>query len=182
MKTFAGAECVVVPSGSCAAMVRVNMAHLYEGDEGKKAQVRELAGRTFELVEFLTYVHGDEAMAKRLSGPPTAYHYSCHQRELGLHGETEALLAKSGASCVELEVKEECCGFGGSFSARMPEISAAMLKKKLSNIEEAGRQGAKCVVTNDLGCLMNMQCAARKAGLKMDFKHVAELFGNTPSE
>jgi L-lactate dehydrogenase complex protein LldE len=173
LKTFAGAECVVVPSGSCAAMVRVNMAHLYEGDATKSAQAKELASRTFELVEFLTYVHRDGNVATKLPSVPTTYHYSCHQRELGLSGETEALLATSGTACPELNGKEECCGFGGAFSAKVPEVSAAMLKKKLSNIQATG---ASCVVTNDLGCLMNMECAAKKAGLKVGFKHVAELF------
>ena len=175
LKAFAGAECVVVPSGSCAAMIRVNMDHLYEGDKGKQAQVHELAGKTFELVEFLTYVHRDEVMAHKLAGNTLTYHYSCHQRELGLAGETETLLAKSGASCLELKGKDECCGFGGTFSARVPEVSAALLKKKLANIQETANQGAGCVVANDLGCLMNMECAAKKAGMKVKFKHVAEL-------
>jgi L-lactate dehydrogenase complex protein LldE len=176
LKAFSGAECVVVPSGSCAAMIRVNMSHLYSGDKEKQAQVHKLADRTFELVEFLTYVHQDLSVASQLSSPPVTYHYSCHQRELGLKGETEALLSKSRVFCHELEGKEECCGFGGTFSARMPEISAAMLKKKLANIGEAAKAGAKCVVANDLGCLMNMQCAAKKTGLQMEFKHIAELF------
>ena len=81
-----------------------------------------------------------------------------------------------GLSCVKLKGQEECCGFGGTFSVRMPEISAAMLKKKLDHIVEAKSNGADCVVSNDLGCLMNMQTAAQKAGMKMDFKHVVELF------
>ncbi len=177
LKTFAGAECIVIPSGSCAAMVRVNMAHLYSEDSEKAALVKELAGKTFELVEFLTYVHQDSSLAEKISGPAATYHYSCHQRELGLTTETETLLAKApGISCVKLKGQEECCGFGGTFSARMPEISAAMLKKKLDHIREARSQGADCVVSNDLGCLMNMQTAAQKAGMKIDFKHVVELF------
>jgi L-lactate dehydrogenase complex protein LldE len=178
LEAFAGSECVVVPSGSCAAMIRVNMAHLYEGDREKQARVQELVERTFELVEFLTYVHKDESVASKLTGPSVTYHYSCHQRELGLKGETEALLSQSGLACHELGGKEECCGFGGTFSARMPEISAAMLKKKLDHIGEAADQGAKCVVANDLGCLMNMQCAARKSKMDIEFKHVVELFSS----
>jgi L-lactate dehydrogenase complex protein LldE len=97
---------------------------------------------------------------------------------LGLKGETEALLSQSAVSCLEMKGKDECCGFGGAFSVKMPEVSAAMLKKKLENIGEAASAGAKCVISNDLGCLMNMQCAARKAGMKIDFKHVAELFSH----
>ncbi len=178
IKAFQGAECVVVPSGSCTAMIRVNMPHLYEGDKDKLAQVEALAERTFELVEFLTYVHRDETVASKLAGNPVTYHYSCHQRELGLKGETEALLSASAVVCHELEGKEECCGFGGAFSARMPEISAAMLRKKLANIGQAASQGAQCVVANDLGCLMNMQCAAQKAKMDIEFKHVVELFSS----
>jgi len=177
LKTFAGAECVVVPSGSCAAMVRVNMAHLFEQEPEKLKAAQDLASRTFELVEFLTYVHKDEVTAGKLKASSVTYHYSCHQRELGLSGETETLLATSGAACPELKGKEECCGFGGAFSARVPEVSAAMLKKKLSNIQATG---ASCVVANDLGCLMNMECAAKKSGLKVAFKHVAELLTAKP--
>jgi L-lactate dehydrogenase complex protein LldE len=176
LKAFSGAECVVVPSASCAGMVRVHMAHLYGEEPEKLAQVKELASKTFELVEFLTYVHRDEVFAKKLSGPPVTYHYSCHQRELGLTGETEAMLSKSGLSCKELKGKDECCGFGGVFSVRVPEVSAAMVEKKLENIREAAKAGAECVVANDLGCLMNMQNAAQKAGLRVAFKHIAEWF------
>jgi L-lactate dehydrogenase complex protein LldE len=178
LKTFAGSDCVVVPSGSCAAMVRVNMAHLFEGDATKSAQAKELASRTFELVEFLTYIHKDESIASRIFFESLTYHYSCHQRELGLSGETEALLERSGAVCHDLPGKEECCGFGGAFSVKVPEVSAAMLKKKLTNIQATG---ASRVVANDLGCLMNMECAAKKAGMKVDFKHVVELFDSKPS-
>jgi L-lactate dehydrogenase complex protein LldE len=176
LKAFAGAECVVVPSGSCAAMVRVNMEHLYAEDEEKLKKVKELAEKTFELVEFLTYVHRDEVMAHQLAGHTLTYHYSCHQRELGLSGESEAMLSKAGAACLELKGKDECCGFGGTFSVRVPEVSAAMLKKKLAHIQEVAGQGAGCVVANDLGCLMNMECAAKKAGMNVKFKHIAELF------
>jgi len=178
LKIFAGAECVVVPSGSCAAMVRVNMGHLFEHEPKKLEAARELGSRTFELVEFLTYVHQDESIASRIPSEPLTYHYSCHQRELGLSGETEALLERSGVPCHELKGKDECCGFGGAFSAKVPEVSAAMLKKKLSNIQATG---ASCVVANDLGCLMNMECAAKKAGLKVGFKHIAELLSGKGS-
>jgi L-lactate dehydrogenase complex protein LldE len=181
IKSFKDAECIVIPSGSCAAMVRVNMEHLYSDEPEKADMVKKLAGKTFELVEFLTFVHQDPSLGKKISGPTAAYHYSCHQRELGLTTETETLLANApGMSCVKLKGQEECCGFGGTFSVRMPEISAAMLKKKLDHIAEAKSNGADCVVSNDLGCLMNMQTAAQKAGMRMEFKHVVELFSEVP--
>ena len=178
LKAFSESECVVVPSGSCTAMVRVNMPHLYTDDPEKLKLSKQLAEKTFELVEFLTYVHKDLTVAGKLTGMTLTYHFSCHQRELGLKGETESLLSEAGASCLELNGKEECCGFGGAFSVRVPEVSAAMLQKKLSNVKETAEHGAQCVVANDLGCLMNMQCAAKKAGMKVDFKHVAELLSS----
>ena len=74
----------MIPSGSCAAMVGVNMEHLYSDEPEKADLVKKLAGKTFEFVEFLTYVHQDPSLVEKISGPTAAYHYSCHQRELGL--------------------------------------------------------------------------------------------------
>ena len=150
---FRDAEHVVVPSGSCAWMVK----HEYPGlmdDPSLRAQAEALAARTYELSQFLVTVLGRTRFRSAVAGPVT-YHDSCHLRR-GL-GETESpraiLRNLEGAELVELPASDECCGFGGSFAVRLPEVSAAILDKKLVNVEATG---ARCLVACDAGCLMQM--------------------------
>ena len=169
---FAGSEHVVVPSGSCAWMVK----HEYPGlmpDKAARAAAEGLAARTYELSQFLVNVVGVSELTAAVRGRVT-YHDSCHLLR-GLH-EAEAprrLLGRlAGVELVELPGADECCGFGGSFAVRLAEVSAQILDKKLKNVEATG---AACVVACDAGCLMQMGGGLRRRGSKVRAVHLAQL-------
>jgi L-lactate dehydrogenase complex protein LldE len=171
---FRDAEHVVVPSGSCAWMVK----HEYPGllrAAGREAEARALAARTWELSQFLVRVVGCAAFTSRVPGRLT-YHDSCHLLR-GLH-EAEAprtlLRGLAGAEFVELPGSDECCGFGGSFAARLPEVSTAILGKKLAAVEATG---AGCVVACDAGCLMQMRGGLGRRDASVRALHLAEVLG-----
>jgi L-lactate dehydrogenase complex protein LldE len=171
---FRDAEAVVVPSGSCAWMVK----HEYPGlltDPDERRAAEQLAGRTHELSQFLVRRLGRRRFRSAVGGRLT-YHDSCHLLR-GLH-ESEsprALLRElTGAEFVELSGADECCGFGGSFSVRLPEVSTAILDKKLANVEASG---ADCVVACDAGCLMQMRGGLSRRGSRVRAVHLAEVLG-----
>jgi L-lactate dehydrogenase complex protein LldE len=169
---FARAEHVVVPSGSCAWMVKHEYAGLMSSAADRAAAER-LAGRTHELSQFLVKVLGRRRFRSAVAGPLT-YHDSCHLLR-GLH-ESESprtvLRALSGADFVELPGGDECCGFGGSFSVRLPAVSTAILDKKLANVEATG---AECVVACDAGCLMQMRGGLSRRASRVRALHLAEV-------
>jgi L-lactate dehydrogenase complex protein LldE len=175
---FRDSEHVVVPSGSCAWMVK----HEYPGlmkDPGARRDAERLAGRTFELSQFLVSVVGATGLRSAVSGRVT-YHDSCHLlRGLGEASAPRTLLRNlQGAEFVELPGADECCGFGGSFSVRLPEVSTAVLDKKLTAVESTG---ASCVVACDAGCLMQMGGGLRRRGSRVRAVHLAELIdGEAP--
>ena len=169
---FAGSEHVVVPSGSCAWMVK----HEYPGlmtDAASRATAEGLAARTSELSQFLVKVLGRRKFRSAVEGTVT-YHDSCHLLR-GLHESQSprALLRElAGARFVELAGADECCGFGGSFSVRLPEVSTAILDKKLASVEASG---AACVVACDAGCLMQMRGGLSRRGSRVRALHLAEV-------
>jgi len=169
---FAGSEHVVVPSGSCAWMVK----HEYPGlmtDAASRAAAEGLAARTSELSQFLVKVLGRRKFQSAVEGTVT-YHDSCHLLR-GLHESQSprALLRElAGARFVELAGADECCGFGGSFSVRLPEVSTAILDKKLASVEASG---AACVVACDAGCLMQMRGGLSRRGSRVRALHLAEV-------
>jgi L-lactate dehydrogenase complex protein LldE len=171
---FADAEAVVVPSGSCAWMVK----HEYPGlltDPAERTAAERLAGRTHELSQFLVKQLGRRRFRSAVAGRLT-YHDSCHLLR-GLH-ESESpralLRGLGGAEFVELPGSDECCGFGGSFSVRLPEVSSAILDKKLASVEATG---ADCVVACDAGCLMQMRGGLSRRGSRVRALHLAEVLG-----
>ncbi|MFV2008079.1 MAG: (Fe-S)-binding protein [Longimicrobiales bacterium] len=167
LEVLADAEYVVVPSGSCAAMMRRGYAELF-GDDGGAA-VAELAGRTFELAEFIVRVLGVDAVGSGLAGRRVAYHHGCHAlRELGSREEPLTLLRNAGAELVEWEAAEECCGFGGLFSAKLPEVSAAMADRKLDTLPDPD-----IVTSADPGCLLHLSGRAAQRRSGPVFKHLA---------
>jgi L-lactate dehydrogenase complex protein LldE len=167
---------VVVPSGSCAAMVKLEYPELFHGDPGWGARARDLAARTFELSDFLVHVLKVEDVGARFEGRLT-YHMACHLRGLGLLTEPERLLkCVRGAEFVPLERCDECCGFGGSFSVRYPGISGAMVQDKAAFIEKAN---VDAVVATDAGCLMNIAGRLRRRGSKVRALHLAEVLEKT---
>jgi L-lactate dehydrogenase complex protein LldE len=169
---FADAEAVVVPSGSCAWMVK----HEYPGllkDGPEAAAARRVAERTYEFSQYLVRVLGRTDFATETQGR-VAYHDSCHLLR-GLHeSESPRVLLRSlrGVELVDLPGSDECCGFGGSFSVRLPEVSSAILDKKLANVEASG---AQCVVACDAGCLMQMKGGLGRRGSRVRAVHLAEL-------
>jgi L-lactate dehydrogenase complex protein LldE len=176
IRTFTGAEKVVTPSGSCAAMVKLEYPELFHDDEGWHAKALDLARRTHELSDFLVNVLGVEDVGARFEARAT-YHMACHLRGLGLLTEPERLLRKvRGLELVPLERADECCGFGGSFSVRFPGISGAMVGDKATLIEQTG---ADVVVATDAGCLMNIGGCLRRRGGRVRTMHLAEVLEKT---
>ncbi len=170
---FEGAEHVVVPSGSCAWLVKKEYPTLLERHGGPADTARALAARTWELSQFLVEVLGVTDVGSRFSGR-VAYHDSCHLlRGLGEAAAPRRLLgAVPGAEVVDLEGAQECCGFGGSFAVRLPEVSTAIVRRKIACVEQSG---AGSVVACDAGCLMQMGGALARAGSRVKPLHLAEL-------
>jgi L-lactate dehydrogenase complex protein LldE len=176
IETFADRGSVVAPSGSCAAMVKLEYAELFHGDPAWHARALDLAQRTHELSDFLVNVLGVEDVGARFPGR-AAYHMACHLRGLNLLSEPERLLRKvQGLEMVPLERFDECCGFGGSFSVRYPGISGAMVCDKAAFIEKSG---ADVVVATDAGCLMNIAGRLRRMGSSVRALHLAQILATT---
>jgi L-lactate dehydrogenase complex protein LldE len=167
---------VIVPSGSCAAMIRHFYPELFAGDATWLPRARALAERTYELSEYLVDVLGVTDLGASYQGKLT-YHASCHLlRELGVDRQPRELLANvHGAELVELVGSQECCGFGGVFSVEHPEVSAEMLKRKLDNIENTQ---APLVVTCDAGCITHINGGLHRRGKHQRAVHIAEILAN----
>jgi L-lactate dehydrogenase complex protein LldE len=173
IETFAGAECVVTPSGSCATIVVKEYPHLFADDPAMQARAEELAGRTFELTQFLVHVMQVEDLGVSFAAKVT-YHDACHScRTLGIRQEPRRLLGRvKGLELVEMDYSDRCCGFGGTFSVRLPGVSWAMVQDKVRNIVNTG---AEAVVSTDLGCLMNIGGALNRLGLPVRPLHIAQI-------
>ena len=169
LDVFESAEYVVLPSGSCAGMVRRFYPDLLGTSDGERA--RSLAGRTYELAQFLVQVLEVDRLGSGLSGRRVAYHHGCHAlRELGVRAEPVGLLERAGAEVVPWEADEECCGFGGLFAVKLPEVSAAMADRKLDTLAHMD-----FVTSTDGGCLMQLRGRAGHRGLQLRFRHLASV-------
>jgi L-lactate dehydrogenase complex protein LldE len=159
---FEGCEYVVVPSGSCAGMIRVHYADVFQGEPDLAARAALLAKKTFELSDFLVTVLRIESVPGRYSGQVT-YHDACSGlRELGVKSQPRALLEKvAGLSLVEMRDCETCCGFGGTFSVKFGDISSTMAEAKCAQVRASG---AGAVALGDLGCMLNIEGRLRKSG------------------
>ncbi len=164
---------VVVPSGSCAGFVRHGYLELFADDPEWLRRAQALAERTYEFSEYLVDVLGVSDVGARLAGKLT-YHASCHLlREMGVNRQPRALLeAVHEAELVELNGSTECCGFGGVFSVEQPEISAAMMQRKIENIEASG---AEWVVSCDGGCITHINGGLRRMGKRGRVVHIAQI-------
>ena len=173
LDVFEDAECIVCPSGSCVHMVRHHYRELFAKEPRLLARAERVGARTFEFTEFLVDVLGVTDVGASWHGDVT-YHDSCHLlRGLGVKDQPRALLGKvQGLNLVEMTRSDECCGFGGTFSAKYPEISEALLETKLANIQATG---AGAVVGCDMGCLMHMQGMIRRRELPISVHHIAEI-------
>lgn len=173
IEAFQGYDYIVAPSGSCAGMLRKHYPMLFEDDPEMAPRARDIASRSFELVAFLTRVMRVAAVHAEFSGTVT-YHDSCSGlRELGIAEEPRALLGTvKGLSLVEAEDREVCCGFGGTFSVKYPDISNAMVTAKAAALTQTGTD---LVLGGDLGCLMNIAGKLAREGSTVQVRHVAEI-------
>ncbi|HLK46671.1 MAG TPA: (Fe-S)-binding protein [Bryobacteraceae bacterium] len=176
LDVFESSEAVVVPSGSCTAMITHHFAELFHDDPANRARVAALAPRVWEFSKFLTEVARVEDVGARLE-TVAAFHDGCHAlRELAIHDAPRRLLARvQGLQLRELEPAGECCGFGGTFSVKFDELSGAMARGKVDAIL---RSGADTVISLDPSCLMQIQGALSRAGLKVRTLHLAEVLAS----
>ena len=176
--TFADFDYVVVPSGSCAGMLRHHYPDLFAGDITWQPRAQSLAQKTFELTSFLIDVLGFvPTRTQDFSNRRVTYHDACAGlRELGVKQQPRKLLQQcTNITISEMEKTEECCGFGGTFCAKMPVISEKLVTDKL---EQALATGADTLLAGDLGCLLNIAGRARRLKKKIEVRHVAEVLAN----
>ncbi|RJO71152.1 MAG: (Fe-S)-binding protein [Myxococcales bacterium] len=164
---------VVAPSGSCAGMLRVHYPELFADDPAWAPRARALAAKTHELVSFLVDVRGLTRVETRLTATAT-YHDSCSGlRELGVKRQPRALLATvAGLELREGKEAETCCGFGGLFCVKYPDVSTGIADVKTADIAATG---ADLVLGGDMGCLMNVAGRLRRQGSAVAVRHVAEV-------
>jgi L-lactate dehydrogenase complex protein LldE len=178
---------VVVPSGSCAGMMRHHWAPLFADNPGLQAEATQVAERVYELTEFLVHIADYQP---RDLGPTcsVALHTSCQaRREMGVHATSMALLERLEHVTVQLPPRaEECCGFGGTFAIRYPDISAAIASDKVAALRSTG---ADRVVSADCGCLLNilgraarLDEEAARANPSLPGEHIASFLWRRTSE
>jgi L-lactate dehydrogenase complex protein LldE len=167
---------VVVPSGSCAGMIRRHYPECLKNDDAYAARARALAAKTHELISFLVRVRGVTSVAAGCCAR-AAYHTSCSSlREMGVRDEPRQLLKSvAGLSFCELQEGEVCCGFGGLFSVKYPEISQRMADDKIADAEATG---AELLTGLDLGCLLHLAGRLKRQGKQMRVFHAAEILAD----
>ena len=177
---FAGYQYVVVPSGSCAGMLRMHYPELFSDEPAMRERAEDLAARTYELVSFLVDIRGMKEVVARCAQTVT-YHDSCSGlRELGVKAQPRRLLAGvDGLTLNELPGAEICCGFGGTFAVKYPDISDKMARDKIADIKATG---AGCVLAGDLGCLLQIAGKLSRAGIQVGTRHVAEVLAGMTDE
>lgn len=172
---FEGSEVVVAPSGSCIGMIHHNYPKLFQDDPVYLKKTHDLINRSYEFTQFLVNVLKQPDLGARLSAKVT-YHPSCHAtRLMGIKDEPLTLLQHvTGLEIVPLPEAQLCCGFGGTFSIKMPDISEAMVREKAEHVLESG---ADILTGVDMGCLMNISGYLEKHGHHVPAMHVIQLLG-----
>jgi len=180
IKAFAACDYVVAPSGSCAGMLKVHYPELFRGDPNRQPRADAFAEKTYELVSFLVDICGVKQVVARLDATAT-YHDSCSGlRELGIRDQPRRLLSTvEGLRLTEMRDANVCCGFGGTFCVKYPEISNAIVGKKAAAIASTG---ADVLLAGDLGCLMNMAGKLQREGSRVEARHVAEVLAGMTDE
>ncbi|MGZ4159338.1 MAG: (Fe-S)-binding protein [Neobacillus sp.] len=175
IETFSDAEYVVSPSGSCAYMFH-EYPHIFKGDPVWESKAKKLAEKTFELTQFIVDVLKVEDVGARFEGTVT-YHTSCHMtRLLGVKKAPVTLLENvQGLKFTELPGKDQCCGFGGTFSVKMAQISEQMVDEKVRHVEETG---ADYLIGADAACLMNIGGRIERKGKPIKVMHIAEVLNS----
>ncbi|MFC1561537.1 (Fe-S)-binding protein [candidate division KSB1 bacterium] len=164
---------IIIPSGSCADMIVHQYPLLFADEAPILHKVKQVIGRCYEFSQFIVDVLGVTATGAQLNSR-AAYHPSCHLvRGLGVINQPVSLLnGVGGLETVDFSGQDECCGFGGTFSVKEPEISGAMMKKKIDAIEAAG---ADIIVGCDLGCLMHLEGGLHRKGSPIKVRHIAQI-------
>ncbi len=178
LNTLATSECVIIPSGSCGAMIKVFYSQLFAGHPQENA-AKSLAQRTYEFATFLTNVLGVTDLGAKFPAR-AVYHDGCHGlRELGCKREPRLLLKNvQGLDLVETNEAETCCGFGGTFAAKFPSISTAMGEVKCASAIETG---AEYIISADSSCLMHLQGLIDRQKLPIKTIHLAEVLDTVNS-
>jgi len=173
IEIFEDSDYVVAPSGSCTSMVRVFYSELLHDEPEWHDRAQRLASRTYEFTEFVVNILGVDDVQASYRGK-VALHQSCHLlRELNVRNEPQRLLKSvKGIDLVDLERSETCCGFGGLFSIKYPEISGGILQEKIESIQKSG---ADVVVACDVGCLMHIAGGLSRQDIATKTMHIAEL-------
>ena len=173
IEIFENADWIVCPSGSCVHMVKNHYPELFRDNPAWHQRAREVGEKTFELSQFLVDILGVVDMGAAYHGKIT-YHDSCHLlRGLGVEAQPRKLIQHlKGAEFVEMKDSDRCCGFGGTFSVKYPDISTAMVDEKIRNIIESG---ADTVTGCDISCLMNIQGRLSRMGSSIKTFHIAQL-------
>ena len=176
LNAFRDAEYVVAPSGSCTSMVTHHYDELFRKEPETLERLRELKPRFWEFSQFLLEVVGVEDVGASLEKVVT-FHDSCHAlRELGIKKGPRRLLRNvRGLRLREMDAAEECCGFGGTFAVKFPDLSGSMVRTKVDSIL---RTGAEAVVGVDASCLMQIQGALSRAGSPVTTMHLAEVLAS----
>jgi L-lactate dehydrogenase complex protein LldE len=170
---FEHCDYVVAPSGSCAGQIRAHYPELFQGDPNWQPRADIFAAKTFEPTQFLVEVLGVARVEARYDGSVT-YHDSCSSlRECGVRDEPRRLLGSvDGLTMRELSDADTCCGFGGTFCVKYPDISNAIVAKKAANVTATG---VDMLLAGDLGCLMNIAGKLQREGRTIAVRHVAEV-------
>lgn len=173
ISAFEHCDYIVAPSGSCAGQVRVHYPELFQGDPNWQPRADAFAAKTYELTQFLVDVLGVARVDARCEGE-AAYHDSCSSlRECGVRGQPRKLLGTvEGLVLKEIADADSCCGFGGTFCVKYPDISNVMVSKKAANVAATG---ADMLLGGDLGCLMNVAGKLAREGRAVAVRHVAEV-------
>lgn len=170
LRAMADLDAVVVPSGSCTAMMRLHWPHLFRGDRDQ-ALAERVSGRVFELSQYIVEELGSDGLGTPL-GRTVTYHDSCHMlRELRLHEPPRRLL-RAVAEVRDLPRGDRCCGFGGTFSVRYPDVATAMADDKLASVAASG---AETVVSADPGCILHVEGRAARTGATVGVVHLATI-------
>ena len=174
IRAFEDYDYVVAPSGSCAGMLKKHYPGLFKGDPHWEARASAFAAKVHELVSFLVDVRGASAASRRSSKTPSPTTIPARACASSASRRSRAQLIASieGVRFVEMQDPDVCCGFGGTFCVKYPDISNAIVEKKTESIDAAG---ANTLLAGDLGCLMNMAGKLKRQGSKVEVRHVAEV-------
>lgn len=175
--TFLPFAYTVAPSGSCAGMLKHHYPQLLEGDGEYRTKAKQLAEQVYEVSQLLQEVN---YQPKPVAARETTYHDSCAGlRELGIKSGPRELLSQAGVTITELKDAETCCGFGGTFCVKYPDVSGAMLDRKLDDIAATGSTN---VTLGDLGCILNIEGGAQRQNRGLGVKHFVEVLAEGLTE